>query len=98
VATKACERCCPAGTSRVHSHVPLPRMTVGHPRCVDPAVRTSGGGGLARGATTASVTGDVLTVVASAITAIAVFIVTLGPVATGATVAAMGRERWRGRR
>jgi hypothetical protein len=82
---------------RVHSHVPLPRVAIGRPQCVGPAVGTSGGGGLARGATTASAAGAVLAVVASAITTIAVFIVTLGPVATGAAVATMGRVRRRGR-
>jgi hypothetical protein len=75
----------------VHSHVPLPQVVVGRPRCVGPAVRTSGGGGLARRATTVAVAGDVLAVVATAITAIAVFVVGLGPVATGAAVATMGR-------
>jgi hypothetical protein len=75
----------------VHSHVPLPRVAVGRPRCVGPTVGTSGGGGLARRATTASAVGAVLAVVAAAITVIAVFVVILGPVATGAAVAAMGR-------
>jgi hypothetical protein len=28
----------------VHSHVPLPRVTVGRPRCIGPAVRNVGGG------------------------------------------------------
>jgi hypothetical protein len=55
----------------VHSHVPLPRVAVGRPRCVGPTVGTSGSGGLARRATTASVAGIVLAVVAIAITAIA---------------------------
>jgi hypothetical protein len=82
----------------VHSHVPLPRVAVGRTRCVGPAVGTSGGGGLTRRATTTSTTGAVLAVVAAAITAIAVFVVGLGPVAIGATVAAMGRARRRGRR
>jgi hypothetical protein len=81
----------------VHSHVPLPRVPVGRPRCVGPAVRTSWGGGLARRATTASVVGAILTVVVAAITIIAVFVVILGPVATGAVVVAMGWARWRGR-
>jgi hypothetical protein len=81
----------------VHSHVPLPRVAIGRPRCVGPAVGTSGGGGLARRATTTSAVGAVLVVVAAAITAIAVFVVILGPVATGAAVAAMGRARRRGR-
>jgi hypothetical protein len=58
---------------RVHSHVPLPRVAIGRPRCVGPAVRTSGGGGLARRATTASAVVAVLAVVAAAITASAVF-------------------------
>jgi hypothetical protein len=78
--------------------VPLPRVVVGQPRCVGPTVGTSGGGGLARRATTASVADAVLAIVAAAITAIAVFIVILGPVATSATVAAMGWARWCGRR
>jgi hypothetical protein len=87
----------------VHSHVPLPRVAVGRPQCVGPAVRTSGGGGLARRAITTSAAGAVLAVVATAITAIVVFIVILGPVATGAAVASIrwarrcGR-RWLGRR
>jgi hypothetical protein len=69
--------------ARVHSHLPLPRVAVGRPRCVGPAVETSGGGGLARRAT--------------AITAIAGFVVVLAPVATGAAVSAIGRVRRRGR-
>jgi hypothetical protein len=81
----------------VHSHVPLPRVVKGRPRCVGPAVGTSGGGGLARRATTASVAGVVFAIVPAAITAIVVFVVILGPVATGATVAIMGRVRRRGR-
>jgi hypothetical protein len=56
------------------------------------------GRGLARRATTASAACVVLTVVATAITAIAVFIVILGLVATGVAVAAMGWARRRGRR
>jgi hypothetical protein len=77
----------------VHSHVPLTRVAVGRPRCVGPAVGTSGGGGLARRATTASA------VVAAAITAIVVSVIGLGPVATGVAVAAMGRaRRWHGHR
>jgi hypothetical protein len=83
---------------KVHSHVPLSRVAVGRPQCVGPAVRTSGGGGLARRATTTSVAGPVLAVVSAAITAIAVFVVIVGPVATGAAVAAMGRARRCGRR
>jgi hypothetical protein len=82
----------------VHSHVPLPRVAVGQPRCVGPAVGTSGGGGLARRDTMASTVGAVLAVVAVAITAIAVFVVILGPIATDAAVAAMGRARWHERR
>jgi hypothetical protein len=78
--------------------MPLPRVAIGRPRCVGPAIGTSGGGGLARRATTASATGAVLVVVAAAITAIAVFIVILGPVVTGAAIAAMGWARRRGRR
>jgi hypothetical protein len=84
-----------AGT---HSHVSLPQVAVGRPQCVGPAVGTNGGSGLARRATTASAAGAVLVVVAAAITAIAVFVVILGLVATGAAVAAMGRVRRRGRR
>jgi hypothetical protein len=82
----------------VHNHVPLPRVAVSRPQCVGPAVGTSGGGGLAKRATTTSAAGVVLAVVAAAITSIAVFVVILGPVATGAVVAAMGRARRRGRR
>jgi hypothetical protein len=81
--------------ARVYSHVPLPWVAIGQPRCVGPAVGISGGGGLARRATTTSVVGAVLAVVAVAITTIVVFVVILGPVAT---VAAMGRARRRGRR
>jgi hypothetical protein len=66
--------------AEVHSHLPLPRVAVGRPRCVGPAVRTNGGGGLARRATTASAAIAVLAVVAAAITAIAVFVVVLVPV------------------
>jgi hypothetical protein len=73
-------------------------VAVGRPQSLDPAVGTSGGGGLARRATTASAAGAVLAVVVAAITAIAVFVVVLGPVATGAAVAAMGRARRHGRR
>jgi hypothetical protein len=79
----------------VHSHVPLPRVAIGRPWSLGPAVGTSGGGGLARRGTTASAAGAVLAAVAAAITAIAVFVVALGLVATGA---AMGRPRRRGRR
>jgi hypothetical protein len=82
----------------VHSHVPLPRVAVGRPRCVGPAVGTSGSGGLARRATTTSTAIAVLVVVAAAITAIAVFIVVLVPVAICAAVSAIGRARWHGRR
>jgi hypothetical protein len=78
----------------VHSHVPLPWVVVGQPRCVGPAVGTSGGSGLARRATTVSIAGVVLVVMAAAITAIVVFVVILGPVTTSAT---MGRARRRGR-
>jgi hypothetical protein len=77
--------------------VPLLRVAVGQPRCVGPAVGTSGGGGLARRATTASAASAVLAVVAAAITAVAVFVVILGSVATSATVVAMGRVSRRGR-
>jgi hypothetical protein len=45
-----------------------------------------------------SAAGAVFTIVAAVITAIAIFVVILGPVATGAAVAAMGRARRRGRR
>jgi hypothetical protein len=82
--------------AEVHSHVPLPRVAVGRPRCVGPAVGTSGGDGLARKATTASAVGAVLAIMSAAITAITVFVVGLGLVSTGAAVAAMGRARWRG--
>jgi hypothetical protein len=82
----------------VHSHVPLPRVAIGHPRCIGPAVGTSGDSGLARRATTTPAAGDVLVVVAAAIISIAVFVVILGPVATGATIVTMGWARWRGRR
>jgi hypothetical protein len=74
--------------------VPLPRLAVGRSRCIGLAVATSGGGGLARRATTASAAGAVLAVVATASIAIAVFVVILDPIATGA---AMGRTRRRGR-
>jgi hypothetical protein len=100
VATKACGRCYPTGTGPgVHSHVPLPRVTVGRPRCVGPAVGTSWGGGLARGATTTSIAVAVLAVVAAAITAIAVFVVVLVLVATDAAVGRARRcgRRWLGR-
>jgi hypothetical protein len=58
----------------VHSHVPLPWVAVGRPWCVGLAIRTSGGGVLARRATTAPAVGAVLAVVAAAITAIAVLL------------------------
>jgi hypothetical protein len=83
---------------RVHSHVPLPRVAVGWLRCIGPTVGTSGGGGLIRRATMASAVGTVLAVVTTAITAIAVFVVGFGLVATSATDATMGWVRWRGRR
>jgi hypothetical protein len=60
--------------ARVHSHVPLPRVAVGQPRCVGPTVGTSGGSGLVRRVTTTLAAGVVLAVVAAAITAIAVFL------------------------
>jgi hypothetical protein len=87
----------------VHSHVPLPRVAIGRPRCVGMTGGTNGGGGLARRATTTSAAGAVLAVVAAAITAIAMFVVVLGPVATGVAVSAIGRvrrcgRRWLGRR
>jgi hypothetical protein len=68
----------------------MPRVAIRRPRCVGPAVGTSGGGGLA----VASAADAVLSVVAAAITAIEIFVVVLGPVATGATI---GRARWCGR-
>jgi hypothetical protein len=79
----------------VHSHVPLPRVVVGRPWCVGPAVRTSGDGGLARRAT---MTSAAVVVVATTITAIAVFVIVLVPFATGAAVSAIGRARRCGRR
>jgi acyl-CoA hydrolase len=83
--------------------VPLPQVVVGGPQCIGPTIGTSGGGGLARRTTTAPAAGAVLVVVAAAITAITDFVVILGPVATGAAVATMGRvrrcgRRWLGRR
>jgi hypothetical protein len=72
--------------------VPLPRVAVGQLRCIGPAVRTGGGGGLARRTSTAPTAGAVLVVVVTAITAFAAFVVILGP------VAAMGRARLRERR
>jgi hypothetical protein len=84
--------------ARVHSHVSLPRVVVGRPRCVGPTVGTSGGDGLARRATTASTVVAVLAVVAAAIIAIAVFVVVLVPVATSVVVSAIGWARRRGRR
>jgi hypothetical protein len=83
---------------RVHSHVPLPRVAIGRPWCVGPAIEISGGGGLARRVTTASAVDAVLAVVVAAITSIAVFVVILGPVATGVAVVAMGWARRCGRR
>jgi hypothetical protein len=76
----------------------LTQVAVGRPWCVGPAVGTSGGGGLARRATTASAAVAVLAVVAAAITAIAVFVVVLVPVAIGAVVSVIGWTRRRGRR
>jgi hypothetical protein len=53
VAMKACGRCCPAGMRiGVNGNVPLPRVAVSRSRRARPTVRASGGGGLARGATT----------------------------------------------
>jgi O-antigen/teichoic acid export membrane protein len=52
---------------------------------------------LARRATTTSVASAVLAVVPAAMTAIAVFVVILGSVATGVAVAAIGRARRHGR-
>jgi hypothetical protein len=68
-------------------------VAIGRPRYVGPAIRTSGGGALARRATTASGAVTVLAVVATVITAIVVFVVVLVPVATGADVSAIGRAR-----
>jgi hypothetical protein len=79
----------------VQSHVPLPRVAVGRPRCVGPTVGTSGGGGLARKAITASTVIAVLAFVAAAITAIVVFVIVLVPVVTGAAVSAIGWVRRR---
>jgi hypothetical protein len=87
VATKVYRRCYPAGTG--------PGYIV-MPRCVGPVVRTSGGGGLARRATTAPAAGVVLAVVATASTVSAVFVVILGPVASGG--GGLGRARRCGRR
>jgi hypothetical protein len=84
--------------ARVHSHVPLPRVAVGRPRCVGPTGGTSGAGGLARRATTTTAAVAVLAVAAAASTAIAVFVVVLVPVATGAAVSTIGWARRRGRR
>jgi hypothetical protein len=61
---------CSGHGARVHSHVPLPRVVIGRPRCVGPAVGTSGGGGLARRATMASAVVVVLAVVTATITVI----------------------------
>jgi hypothetical protein len=82
----------------VHSHVPLPWVAVGQPQCVGPVVGTSGGGGLARRATTASAAFAVLSVVAAAITVIAVFVVVLVSFAISVAFSAIGRVRRRGRR
>jgi hypothetical protein len=79
----------------VQSHVPLPRVAVGRPRCVGPTVGTSGGGGLARKAITASTVIAVLAFVAAAITAIVIFVIVLVPVVTGAAVSAIGWARRR---
>jgi hypothetical protein len=81
----------------VHSHVPLSRVAVGRPRCVGPIVGTSGGGGLARRATTTSVAVAVLAVVAAIIITIAVFVIVLVLIAIGAAVFVIGRARRRGR-
>jgi hypothetical protein len=79
--------------ARVHNHVPLPQVAIGRPWCIGPVIGTSGGGGLARRATTTSTTVVVLAVVATAIISIVVFVVVLVPVATGATIFAIGRAR-----
>jgi hypothetical protein len=55
--------------------------------------RNQWGGGLARRATTAFAASAVLAVVVAASTAIEVFVVILGPVATSAAVATMERVR-----
>jgi hypothetical protein len=81
--------------AEVHNHVPLPWVAVGRPRCVGPAIGTSGGGGLARRATIAPAADAVLVIVSAAITVIVVFVVIPGPVAA---VASMGWVRRRGRR
>jgi hypothetical protein len=78
--------------------VPLPQVIVGRPRCVGAIDGTSGGGGLTKRVTAASTAGVVFAVVATVITAIAVFVVVLGPVATGAAVSAIEQVRRRGRR
>jgi hypothetical protein len=78
--------------------MPLPRVAVGRSRCIGPAIRTSGGGGLARRATIASVVVAVLVVVAAVIIAITVFVVVLVPIATGAIVSVIGQAKQHGRR
>jgi hypothetical protein len=59
--------------------VPLSRVAVGGPRCIGPAVGTSGDDGLARRATTTSAAVTYLAVVAAVITVIVVFVVVLIP-------------------
>jgi hypothetical protein len=68
-------------------------VVIGRPQCVGPAVETSEGGGLAKRATMAFTVVVVLADVAAAITAIAVFVVVLVPVATGAIISAIGQAR-----
>ncbi len=69
----------------VHSYVPLPRVAVGRPRCVGPAVGTNGGGGLARRAITVATAVAVPVVVATTMTVVAVLVVVLVPVAAVVT-------------
>jgi hypothetical protein len=70
--------------------VPLPQVAIGWPRCGGPTIRISGGSGLAGRAITTSAAGAVPAVVTAASTAIVVFVVILGPVATDAAVAPWG--------
>jgi hypothetical protein len=98
VTTKACGRCCPAGTGSGYI-VMCPCHGWPYVGTVHWSYRRNQwGGGLAKRATTADAAVAVLAVVAAAITAIAVFVVVLVPVVIGATVSAIGRVRRRGRR
>jgi hypothetical protein len=81
----------------VHSHVFLPWVVIGRPWCIGPAVKTSGGRGLARRATTTSVTIAILVVVAATITVIMVFVVVLVLIATSVMVSTIGCTRQLGR-